>query len=1070
MRPSDPLVRACLAPARRQLSVVIAFSVLNALLVVGQAFAVAALVLAAVNGEHVARAAWIVAGVLAARAACGAVVDLFAARAAVRVGTHLRRGVLQAVLRPGTTLSEGEAATLVTRGVTAAEPYLTRYLPALFLSAVLPPLTVVALATQDVMSALIVLATLPLIPVFGALVGLATRDQAAAQWRAMGSLSGHFVDVMRGLPTLVVFRRAQAQSAAIRTVSERYRAATMRTLRTAFASSAVLELVATLSVALVAVVVGLRLAEGRLDLGTALVVLLLAPEAFWPMRRAGAEFHAAAEGSATFERVGGLLAGHAAAVVDRRPGPLVVEDLTVTYPGRAHPAISGLTTTIPDRGLTVVVGPSGSGKSTLLAALMGLVGPAADPAWQAQVGWVPQRPTFLAGTIADNLRLAAPEATDAEMWAALTRVGLAEVVPTLQLPIGEDGRGLSAGERARLALARAVVADRPWLFLDEPTAHLDAVTERAVSQVLVHLARTVGVVVVAHRRALVDLADHVIELPEPVSAPPQPVRSGAGAAIRTELDQAQHRPRTGFVTSTVLGAAASASGVALTATAGWLIVKAAEHPPVLTMLVAIVGVRAFGLGRPVLRYAERLLAHDAALRRLAERRVEVYDTVVPLTPGRLGKRRGDLLASIVDDVESLVDRELRLRQPVWGFVAVMVLATGVAAMLWPPAALVLALAMSAAGAIAFGVSRAGGMRAERRAARARAQVAAQVVEAVRAAPELVMWQASPRVVATIERAGDELSRATEVAARSLAAARAVVLIVTGAAMGGVAVVAASASAAELSRPMLALIVLLPLALVDVVVPLAEAGGCVARIRAAEARLAEISGMEPAVTDPPHPQRVPDSHTVAGHDLTAGWDGPAFHGLGIDLTEGAKLGVVGPSGSGKSTLAAVLLRFIDPTQGQVALGGSPLPELSLDDVRRDIGLVDDDPHVFASTVVENVRLGRPGASDAEVEEVLRRVRLGPWLDNLEHGLHTSLGDGIADVSGGERARIGLARSLLSDQPVLVLDEPIAHLDNVTAELVAADLLDGAGERSVVWITHSEIGLDRMDTVLDLGRAM
>ena len=191
---------------------------------------------------------------------------------------------------------------LLTRGVAAAEPYLTRYLPAFVLAGVLPLLTVIAMATQDVMSAVIVLATLPLIPVFGALVGLATRDRAETQWREMASLSGHFVDVMKGLPTLVAFRRARAQTGRIREVTERYRTATMATLKLAFASSAILELVATLSVALVAVTVGVRLAAGHLDLRTALVVLLLAPEAYWPLRRVGAEFHAAAEGVATFEK------------------------------------------------------------------------------------------------------------------------------------------------------------------------------------------------------------------------------------------------------------------------------------------------------------------------------------------------------------------------------------------------------------------------------------------------------------------------------------------------------------------------------------------------------------------------------------------------------------------------------------------------------------------------------------------------------------------------------------------------------------------------------------------------
>ena len=315
MRPSDPRVRRQLRPARRPLAGVVAGGAAGSVLVIVQAWVVTGLVVAALadplDDARVSRWAVAAVAVLAARAATGWAVDVLAARAAAAVGTDLRRRLVRAVLGGAAgSRSSGELAVLATRGVSAAEPYLTRYLPALVLATFLPALTVVVIATQDLLSALIVACTLPLVPLFGALVGLATRDRAASQWRAMSSLSGHFVDVMRGLPTLVAFRRARAQSATIREVTDRYRRATLGTLRLAFASSAVLELVATLSVALVAVVVGVRLAAGDLDLGTGLLVLLLAPEAYWPLRRVGAEFHASAEGVATFEAVDAL----------RRPG------------------------------------------------------------------------------------------------------------------------------------------------------------------------------------------------------------------------------------------------------------------------------------------------------------------------------------------------------------------------------------------------------------------------------------------------------------------------------------------------------------------------------------------------------------------------------------------------------------------------------------------------------------------------------------------------------------------------------------------------------------------------------
>jgi ATP-binding cassette subfamily C protein CydCD len=249
---------------------------------------------------------------------------------------------------------------------------------------------------------------------------------------------------------------------------------------------------------------------------------------------------------------------------------------------------------------------------------------------------------------------------------------------------------------------------------------------------------------------------------------------------------------------------------------------------------------------------------------------------------------------------------------------------------------------------------------------------------------------------------------------------------------------------------------------------ADAGALAARTAAAQARLARLEHTPPAVRDTVT-RAVPSSTALEVRSVRAGWDrdATALHDLSTGVQPGERLAVVGPSGSGKSTLAALLLRFLDPARGEIVLGGADLRDLSLDDVRGTIGIVDDDPHVFATTLAENVRLARPGASDAEVEEAVRQARLGPWLDSLPDGLDTWLGDGHAQVSGGERARIAIARSLLARQPVLVLDEPTAHLDHATAVELAREILTGPRERSIVWITHEHEGLDLVDRVLDLG---
>lgn len=1096
MRPLDPALLPHLAPARRALAVVVAAGLVGGLLAVAQAVALGTtlvrLVTDPAGGAWHAPAAWFAAAV-AGRALAGWAGDTAAASAAGTVATTLRRRLLEAVLlrdaAGGARRSAAAVAVLATRGVGATEPYLTRYLPTLVLAGVLPAVTVAVIAWTDWLSGLLVLLTLPLVPVFAVLIGLTTRERADRQWRRLEALAGHFLDVVRGLPTLVVHRRAAAQSDAIRQVTDRYRRATADTLRVAFASSAVLELVATLSVALVAVTVGLRLAHGGIDFETAMVVLLLAPEAYWPLRRVGAEFHAAAEGTAAFAQADEVLAGAPASPAGPRPSapvPVVVRGLRVTYPGRERPALDGVDLDVPARGLTVLSGPSGCGKSTLLDVLLGrrrpdagqvLVGPdrtdlaATDPrAWRDAVAWSAQRPWLRAGTVADNLRIARPTAHDDELWAALDRVALREVVAGLprglDARLREDGVGLSAGQRARLALARVVLADRPLVLLDEPTAHLDDATEDVLLRTLVELARDRAVVVVAHSPRVVALADHLVTLPAPTSPPaatttPRAVRSAAA----TPPGDAEP-PRFGERTGLLLGAASVASGVALAATASWLLTRASAEPPVLHLMVAVVGVRLFGLARPVLRYAERLVSHDAALRVLAEHRARVYDRLVPLVPGALGvagTRRGELLAAVVDDVDAEVDERLRVRQPRRTAALVAAGTTGFALLLDPLAGAVVALVCAVA-ALASPLARRVAQAAEPGLVRDRAALSQRVEEALGDGPHLVHWDAWRPALDRVDAVGRGLAGAAGRSARGVAVARALPLLAGAAGLLVAAVVVGPRFGAGSAT--LALLVMLPIALVDAFTPLADAGALGVRTAAARARLDALADRPPAVAPGGGALVTTDRPDVEVDAVTAGWGGaPVLRGLDLVLRPGEKVAVVGPSGCGKSTLAALLLRFVDPQTGAVRLGGADLRAVDPDEVRRVVGLVDDDPHVFATTVAENVRLARPDADDGAVAAALERAGLGPWVRGLPDGLGAFVGEGHADVSGGERARLGLARSLLTDQPVLVLDEPTAHLDTATAESVARDVL-ATGDRTVLWITHARTGLDLVDRVVTL----
>lgn len=486
------------------------------------------------------------AAVLVLRAGLSWVQQVTAQRAAAGVKASLRRTTHRRVqkLGPGWLSGQhtGGITTTLGRGLDALDPYFTGYFPQLFVAAVVPVAVLIRLAAADPASAVIVCVTLPLIPIFGILVGLQTKRSTQRQWRALERLGGQFLDLVAGLPTLRAFGRAKAQAEAVRRSAGEHREATMRTLRVAFLSALVLELVATVSVALIAVPVGLRLLDGGLDLYTALVVLLLAPEAYLPLRILGSQFHSSSEGLEVAKRVFAVLdepGGTEAPAGISRPGLLTVGDVrfegaTVRYPGRERVALDEVSLTVAAGERVALVGPSGAGKSTLLGVLLGLVRPDAGrvvisgddgsvglaqvdlTVWRERLAWVPQRPHLFARTVAENIRLGRPSATDEEVAraAALAHADgfIAELPHRYETVLGERGVGLSAGQRQRIALARAFLRDAPLLVLDEPTAGLDAASEATVIKATMRLMTGRTVLVVAHRPAMVAAVDRVVRL------------------------------------------------------------------------------------------------------------------------------------------------------------------------------------------------------------------------------------------------------------------------------------------------------------------------------------------------------------------------------------------------------------------------------------------------------------------------------------------------------------------------------------------------------------------------------
>jgi thiol reductant ABC exporter CydD subunit len=549
LKPADRRLLRHARVARPYLVVTSAAAVLSAALVVVQAFVLADIVVSPTRsgtGRTSLRTDLLVlGGVVLGRAALAWVSEVSAARAAAGVKSALRASLVAHVVRLGPTWlarqSPGAVAALATRGTDALDGYFARYVPALVTASVVPVVVVIVELSQDLLAGFIILATLPLIPVFGVLVGLATARRTRRQWRSLSTLAGHFLDVVEGLPTLLVFRRARAQLESIRRVTEDHRRATMATLRLSFLSSAVLEFVATIAVALVAVSTGLRLVSGSLDLRTAVVVLVLAPEAYWPLRQVGAQFHSSAEGVAAAEKVFAVLdtpmppagAGIVAPRRDLVRAVIRLEHLTVTY-DRRQPALDDLNLVVEPGEYVGIAGPSGSGKSTLLGVLLGFVVPTSgrvlvqhgsDVAdlssfdrdeWRSLISWVPQQPWLAAASITDNVRMARPDACDSDVSRALDlahATGFVDALPAgAATVLGERGVGLSAGQRQRIALARAFLRDSPLVLLDEPTAHLDANSELAVAAAIRRLAVGRTVIAVAHRPAVLADADRVVQL------------------------------------------------------------------------------------------------------------------------------------------------------------------------------------------------------------------------------------------------------------------------------------------------------------------------------------------------------------------------------------------------------------------------------------------------------------------------------------------------------------------------------------------------------------------------------
>lgn len=741
---SKPLL-ARLTSSRSTLFLTIFFGGAGGLLVVFQARAVSTIidrVFLAGDGLPGVRS-WMILllGAIFLRALASWLAERAANQTASLVKTQLRQELFEHIqsLGPGFTREErtGELVSTLVEGIEALDAYFREYLPQLALAAIIPSIILVFVFPIDWISAIILLVTAPLIPIFMILIGSLAENLTRQQWRQLSRMSAYFLDVLQGLSTLKILGRSRAQIQVIARISERFRQSTMQVLRVAFLSALALELLSTLSTAVIAVGIGLRLLYGQLIFVDAFFVLLLAPDFYLPLRLLGTRFHAGMAGVSAAERIFAILdqVPEPATVppmglpvrLASEPPAITLENIHYTYPGQEKPALKNLSLHIPAGARLALLGPSGAGKSTLAALLLGLIVPQrgrilvdgqpvatlASPDWYASVAWVPQNPYLFQASVAENIRLANPQADLQEIHLAAELAwadGFIAALPhQYETRLGERGAQLSGGQAQRLALARAFLKKAPFLVLDEATANLDPVLEQKVQQSLSALQQGCTVVMIAHRLATVQSVDQIAvlsdgqivqrgshrELSQQVGpyrrmlaacgsseAPTLPALSAQQEiTLGAELDsldafsitpeapdpaplttrQPIHlllgllRPYIPWVAAAILlGFATITSGIGLLGTSAYLIASAALQPSIAALQVPIVGVRFFGLSRGVFRYLERLAAHETTFRVLASLRTWFYSALEPLAPARLqAYHSGDLLTRIVADINTL---------------------------------------------------------------------------------------------------------------------------------------------------------------------------------------------------------------------------------------------------------------------------------------------------------------------------------------------------------------------------------------------------------------------------------
>lgn len=1099
------------------------------------------------------------AGCLVLRAAASYAQRFFIERYARKTAADLRAGALSAAFEHGPAFVRGygtaAVADAVIEGADRVESYLRIIVPKMAAIVIVPIILLAFAFPIDWVTGLIALVAFPFIILYMVMLGSTAKAEAAKRYEQFQKMANHFLDSIRGIATLKLFGASARREASIYESSEAFREATMKTLRIATLSSAVLDAFATFSLAAVAIMLGFRLVDGTIALEPALIVLVVVPEYFRPVREFASDYHASLDGKTALAKILDVVRAPKAPTHADDIAPwsetsrLVLSNASLSHDGVA--ALSDVSFSAKGFARIGVVGPSGAGKSTLAGVIAGFVEPdacsacvdghpvatLAQDAWRRQVIYIPQHPYLFHATLRENIAFFRPDAPEDDIVRAVDAAGLADVVAALPLGldtvVGEGARDLSGGERQRVAIARALVdRSRRIIVFDEPTAHLDIETEYELKERMLPLMEGRLVVFATHRMHWMENMDTVVRLEGgrvvEVSAGGHAMvaekhargaralaegHAGLRAAETAHAPTAQtaqpstrRRAKTrdrwmrpylskykrALAAAIALGIAFYAFAVSLMVTSGYLISASAAAETILALHIPLLLVRIFGIGKPVLGYLERLASHDWVLRMTSLMRRDLFRALDAESVASFAARRtGETLGLLSDDIGHLQNLYLRTVFPTVVAWVLYVIVTAAFGFLSPTMAGVLFCSLGLVAVVAPVASIVANGAREAYRSHLRKEAYADLTDNVLGLADWVYAQREADYErrfdgllaeqASLSARADAFSRGMDFAVQAvLAFAFLAVTLWAGTRFGG--------SPADIASWIAAFSIgFFPL--IDAFAPLPEAALGSLSHRESIARLNELPDPHALSAHKEDSKATPQSRqdeangpngaieaatvsacepAIAFHDVAYRYPGsehPVIDKLSFEIPRGQKVAVLGRSGAGKSTLAWLMRGDLSPASGIVRIGGAD-PATFGEDAAHAVGMVQQTTYLFHATVLENLRIAKPDATEQEARAAIDAVGLTQRIEKLGEGLASPIDEAGENFSGGERHRIALARLYLLDPDIVILDEPCAGLDPDTENDIIETLFNVFADKTIVMITHHLAGAALCDRVVFL----